>query len=127
MNCRWRLKLGICRNFLELISNEIHNSSLNTGDHIMAAQTSMLHIRVDDDIKEQATQALTAMGLSMSDAVRLFLRRVVVDQAFPLELKVPNAQTRAAMEESRAMMASRRAGFASADELFADLEKNSGQ
>ncbi|MCX7257842.1 MAG: type II toxin-antitoxin system RelB/DinJ family antitoxin [Polaromonas sp.] len=93
----------------------------------MAAQTSMLHIRVDDDIKEQATQALTAMGLSMADAVRLFLRRVVVDQAFPLELKVPNAQTRAAMEESRAMMASRRAGFSSADELFADLEKNSGQ
>ena len=93
----------------------------------MAVQTSMLHIRVDDDIKEQATQALTAMGLSMSDAVRLFLRRVVVDQAFPLELKVPNAETRAAMEESRAMMASRRAGFASADKLFADLEKNSGQ
>ena len=89
----------------------------------MAAQTSMLHIRVDDDIKEQATAALTTMGLSVSDAVRLFLRRVVVDQAFPLELK-------AAMEESRAMMASRRSGdsrFASADEMFADLEKNSGK
>lgn len=93
----------------------------------MAAKNSMLHIRMDDDLKEQATQALAAMGLSMSDAVRLFLRRVVVEQAFPLELKVPNAETRAAMEESRAMMASRRAGFASADELFADLEKNSGQ
>ena len=34
----------------------------------MSAQTSMLHIRVDDDIKDQATQALTAMGLSMSEA-----------------------------------------------------------
>lgn len=93
----------------------------------MSAQTSMLHIRVDDDTKEQATQALTAMGLSMSDAVRLFLRRVVIDQAFPLELKVPNAQTRAAMQESRTLMAIRRARFASADELFADLEKNSRQ
>lgn len=93
----------------------------------MSAQTSMLHIRVDDDIKEQATQALTAMGLSMSDAVRLFLRRVVVDQSFPLELKVPNAQTREAMQESRAMMATRRVRFANADELFADLEKNSRQ
>lgn len=85
----------------------------------------MLHIRVDDDIKEQATQALSSMGMSMSDAVRLFLRRVVIDQAFPLELKVPNAVTLAAMEESRAMMAKRRARFASAEELFADLEKNS--
>ncbi len=93
----------------------------------MTTQTSMLHIRVEDDIKEQATQALTAMGLSVSDAVRLFLRRVVIDQAFPLELKVPNTQTRAAMEESRAMMATRRARFASADELFADLEKSSSK
>ncbi|MEC5213531.1 DNA-damage-inducible protein J [Polaromonas sp. CG_9.5] len=93
----------------------------------MATHTSMLHIRVDDDIKEQATEALTAMGLSISDAVRLFLRRVVIDQAFPLELKVPNAQTLAAMDESRAMMASRRARFATSDALFADLEKNSGQ
>lgn len=93
----------------------------------MTTQTSMLHIRVDDDIKEQATQTLTAMGLSMSDAVRLFLRRVVIDQAFPLELKVPNAETLAAMEESRAMMTKRRARFASADELFADLEKNSSK
>ena len=95
----------------------------------MAARTSMLHIRVDDDIKEQATAALATMGLSVSDAVRLFLRRVVVDQAFPLELKVPNAETQAAMNESRAMMASRRNGkgrFASSDELFADLDKNSG-
>lgn len=91
----------------------------------MATHTSMLHIRVDDDIKEQATEALTSMGLSVSDAVRLFLRRVVIDQSFPLELKVPNAETRAAMEESREMMAKRRARFASAHELFADLEKNS--
>ena len=93
----------------------------------MAAQTSMLHIRVDDDLKDQAAVALTAMGLSVSEAVRLLLRRVVIDQAFPLELKVPNAETQAAMEESRAMMAGRRSRFATADELFADLEKNSGQ
>ena len=93
----------------------------------MTAQTSMLHIRVDDDIKDQATLALTAMGLSVSDAVRLFLRRVVVDQAFPLELKVPNAETQAAMLESRAMMARSKARFAVGDEMFADLEKNSSK
>ncbi len=91
----------------------------------MSAPTSMLHVRVDDETKAQATEALASMGLSMSEAVRLFLRRVIVDQAFPLELKVPNAETRAAMEESRAMMASRRTRFATADALFNDLEKNS--
>lgn len=91
----------------------------------MTAHTSMLHVRVDDETKEQATQALAAMGMSVSDAVRLFLRRVVIDQAFPLELRVPNAETRAAMAESRAMMASRHARFADAGALFDDLEKNS--
>jgi DNA-damage-inducible protein J len=121
-----RHKTGFIVFGLDEISNEIQNWA-NLGVITVAVQTSMLHIRVDDDIKEQATLALTAMGMSVSDAVRLFLRRVVIDQAFPLELKVPNAETLAAMEESRAMMAERRVRFASADELFADLEKNSGQ
>lgn len=90
----------------------------------MAVRTSMLHVRVEEEIKAQATQTLAAMGLSVSDAVRLFLHRVVIDQAFPLELKVPNAETRAAMDESRAIMAARRARFATADALFDDLEKS---
>jgi DNA-damage-inducible protein J len=87
----------------------------------------MLHIRVDDEIKTQAHDTLAAIGMTVSDAVRLFLHRVVTDQAFPLELKVPNAATRAAMDESRAMMAARRARFTDAEALFADLEKNSGK
>lgn len=87
------------------------------------AQSSMLHIRVDDETKTQATEALAAMGLSMSDAVRIFLKRVVNDQAFPLELKVPNAETRTAMEEARAMMKARPVRFESADALFDELEK----
>ncbi|MFP4602295.1 MAG: type II toxin-antitoxin system RelB/DinJ family antitoxin [Halochromatium sp.] len=91
------------------------------------ANTSMLHVRVDNDIKAQASEALAAMGLSVSDAVRILLKRVVNDQAFPLELKVPNAQTRAAMEESRAMMKACSARFQSADALFDDLEKTCEQ
>ena len=90
----------------------------------MATHSSMLHIRVDDETKARATEALSAMGLSVSDAVRLLLRRVVADQAFPLELKVPNEQTRKAIKESRAMMAARRTRFADAKALFDDLEKN---
>lgn len=91
----------------------------------MPTPTTMLHIRVEDGIKAQAAQTLEAMGLSMSEAVRLFLHRVVAEQAFPLELKVPNAQTRAAMEESRAMMAARKRRYPSATALFDDLEKTS--
>lgn len=89
--------------------------------------TTMVHVRVDNEIKAQATEALAEMGLSISDAVRIFLKRVVVEQAMPIELKVPNAETRAAMAESRAMIRTRRARFATAEELFDDLEKNSKQ
>lgn len=87
------------------------------------SRSSMLHVRVDEEIKTQASEALSAMGLSVSDAVRILLKRVVNDQAFPLELKVPNAQTRAAMEEARAMAKTRAARFDSADALIDDLEK----
>ena len=41
--------------------------------------TSMLHVRVDDELKAKATQALEAMGLSASDAVRLLFHRIVAD------------------------------------------------
>jgi DNA-damage-inducible protein J len=87
----------------------------------------MLHVRIDDETKAQATQALAAMGLSLSDAVRLFLHRVVVDQAFPLELKVPNAKTRKAMAEADEIISTHHARFSTAAELFDDLEKNIGK
>ena len=93
----------------------------------MGTQTSMLHVRVDNETKAQATQTLAAMGLSVSDAVRLFLHRVVVDQAFPLELKVPNAQTREAMAEADEIARTHQVRFATATELFDDLEKNTGK
>lgn len=89
------------------------------------AATAMVHVRVDEHIKAQANQTLTAMGLSVSDAVRIFLTRVVADQQMPFEIKAPNAKTRAAMNEANKIALARRARFASAKELFDDLEKNS--
>lgn len=91
------------------------------------AQSTMLHVRVDEEIKTQAGEALAAMGLSVSDAVRILLKRVVNDQAFPLELKVPNAQTQAAMEEARSMSKARAARFDSVAALLDDLEKTRQQ
>ncbi len=93
----------------------------------MKTHSSMLHVRMDTEMKRKATAALTAMGMTASEAVRLFFHRIAVDQAFPLELKVPNAQTRQAMAESEEMMSAGTARFASADDMFAELEKNSDQ
>ena len=65
----------------------------------MTAHSTMLHVRMNSELKREATQALSAMGLTDSEAVRLLFHRIAVDQAFPLKLKVPNAQTRRAMAE----------------------------
>jgi DNA-damage-inducible protein J len=83
----------------------------------------MLHVRIDDELKAKAVQALDAIGLSAADAVRLLFHRIVAEQAFPLELKVPNAETVAAMEESRQMMREGKARFKGGDEMFASLER----
>ena len=56
-------------------------------------------------------------------SVRLLFHRIAVDQAFPLELKVPNAGTRAAMAEAEAILTSGKPRFATADEVFVVLEK----
>ena len=89
----------------------------------MGTQSSMLHVRMDSELKQKATETLAAMGLSASDAVRLLFHRIAADQAFPLELKVPNALTQKAMAESKKMMKRGKARFASADEMFTELEK----
>ncbi len=93
----------------------------------MKTQSSMVHVRMDTELKREAMAVLAKIGLTASDAVRLLFRRIAVDRAFPLELKVPSAQTRAAMAALDEMLETRAMRFESADELFADLEIASGQ
>ena len=93
----------------------------------MKTQSAMLHVRMNTEMKRKAIETLAAMGLSASDAVRLLFHRIAADQAFPLELKVPNAQTQRAMAESEEMMKQGKARFANADEMFTKLEEASSQ
>jgi DNA-damage-inducible protein J len=88
----------------------------------MNGQTKMLHVRIDEALKDRAATALAAMGLSTADAIRLFFHRIVAEQAFPLELKVPNADTRAAIAEADEIVRSRRMRFTDADALVTALE-----
>jgi DNA-damage-inducible protein J len=82
----------------------------------------MLRARIDEDIKAEGDAVLNAIGLSTSDAIRLLYHRLIAEQAFPLELKVPNAETRAAMAESRTIIRGRRARFAKGEDLIENLE-----
>ena len=84
--------------------------------------TTMVHVRVDEQIKAKAAETLAAMGLTVSDAVRVFLTRVVADQELPFALKTPNAPTRAAMREARNLSKAR---FANAKALIDNVEEAS--
>lgn len=80
--------------------------------------TKMVHVRVDEKVKAQAERALLAMGLTTSDAVRVFLVRVAAEQALPFEVRVPNATTKAAIRELRGEKPRR---FKTVAALFDDL------
>ena len=87
------------------------------------AATAFVRARIDESLKDEATAVLAEMGLTVSDVVRMTLTRVAKEKALPFELKVPNAETRAAMEESRAMMKTHSARFANAGDLINALDQ----
>jgi DNA-damage-inducible protein J len=66
------------------------------------AANALIQTRVNPEIKEEATAVLQAIGLTVSDAVRLMLTRVARDKALPFEPWTPNETTVAAMREARA-------------------------
>ena len=91
----------------------------------MASNTTMIHVRVDANIKSQAAETLSSMGLSVSDAVRVFLTRVVADQELPFTIKAPSGTSLDAIKEAQAIILARRARFNSAEDLMNELEKTS--
>jgi addiction module RelB/DinJ family antitoxin len=67
--------------------------SLNVVSRRIAMSTADTYVRarIDTDTKERAAEALAAMGLSISDAIRLLMLRVADERRLPFEIKVPSA------------------------------------
>jgi DNA-damage-inducible protein J len=82
------------------------------------AADSVVRARIDTATKDRAASALEAMGLSISDAIRLLMLRIADEQRLPFEIKVPNAASRKAMEELQAGKGNK---FRSKEALFKDL------
>lgn len=80
---------------------------------------AVVRARIDSDTKARATEALEAMGLSVSDAIRLLLLRVADEKRLPFAVQVPNTTTAKAMNELESDNGRR---FDNADELFNDLD-----
>ncbi|MCL2830606.1 MAG: type II toxin-antitoxin system RelB/DinJ family antitoxin [Betaproteobacteria bacterium] len=83
----------------------------------MSANT-VVRARINEQIKEEASSVLAAMGLTVSDAFRILLTRVAHEKALPFEPLVPNETTIAAMREARA---GKLDSFDSVEALMADL------
>ena len=60
---------------------------------------SVIRARIETATKKRAEVALEAMGLSVSDAIRLLMVRIAEEQRFPFDVKVPNATTRKAIDQ----------------------------
>ena len=80
---------------------------------------AVVRARIDHDTKVRATEALQAMGLSVSDAIRLMLLRVADEKRLPFAVEVPRTATLNAMKELDDGKGRR---FGSAEELFRDLD-----
>lgn len=87
----------------------------------MSTADTYVRARIDSNTKERATEALEAMGLSISDAIRLLMLRVADERRLPFEVRVPNATTRQAIAELEAGKGKR---LASVDDLMADLHED---
>ncbi len=77
--------------------------------------------RIDATTKARATHALEAMGLSISDAIRLLMLRIADERRLPFEIKAPNTATRKAITELEQGKGKR---FTSVKALMKDLHAN---
>ena len=80
---------------------------------------TVVRARIDADTKKRARAALDAMGLSVSDAIRLLMLRIAEEQRLPFAVEVPNATTRKAIEELEQGRGKR---FKDREALFKDLD-----
>ncbi len=79
--------------------------------------STMVHVRVDEKVKEEASATLAKMGISVSDAVRIMLIRIA-EEALPFEVRVPNTTTVKAMQSADKKQGKR---FRSSKALLEDL------
>lgn len=84
------------------------------------SHSAVIHARIDSSTKEATERILNAIGLTPTEAIRLFYRQIAMRGEFPLELRVPNRLTADTL--SRADRGEDVERFASVDELFASWD-----
>ena len=84
---------------------------------------AVINIRVNDEVKKEAETIFKSLGLNMSVAMNLFLKKCINENGMPFDLKIPNKETIEAMEGTNKILNGdiERKSYENADELFEDL------
>jgi DNA-damage-inducible protein J len=64
-------------------------------------QSAVVHARIDSETKAATEEVLEALGMTPTEAIRLFYRQIALRGEFPLELRVPNKLTASVLSKSR--------------------------
>ena len=83
-------------------------------------ENAVIRARIDGATKAEAAAVLASMGLSLSDAFRMLVRRIAAEKALPFEPLIPNEETIEAMREAQTGKLPR---FKTVDALFTDLNE----
>ena len=83
---------------------------------------AVVRARVEETVKDEATAVLAQFGLTVSESIRVMLTMIARDKALPFDLRIPNAQTVAAVEEADEIRKSRKARFSNAEEVMNALD-----
>ena len=70
------------------------------------AKTANINVRIDPETKSSAEKLFASFGITVTDAINIFLRKSIMEGGLPFEVKQPryNQETEAAMKEARAIM-----------------------
>ena len=89
-------------------------------------KTANINLRIEPDIKAQADAVFSSLGISITDAINVFLHASIMEGGFPFQPKQPryNRETLMAMQEARDIMAGRVEAkrYSSLSGLLADLD-----
>lgn len=84
------------------------------------SHSAVIHARIDSSTKEATERVLNSLGITPTEAIRLFYRQIALRGEFPLELRVPNSLTAETL--SKADRGEDLEGFSSTDDLYASWD-----
>lgn len=92
------------------------------------AKSENINIRIEPELKKEAEETLEYLGLTMAEAIKLFLKQVTLTDSIPFKIEKPkyNKETLESMKEAMAMMENpeKYKAYSNVNELMEDLNKD---